>query len=218
MDLPPVSRPARRRALPGAVPPGYLQWRSSCVVHQRQEGYVAVYVRLFLGDVTSQQLRTLAQVLDRFGDGTVRLTIDQNILIPWVDQRSLRALFVALDGEWPRASGSAHCCGRHFVPPGAETCNLAVTSSREVARAIARRIEPDGTAPADAMAATTIKVSGCPNSCGQHHIADIGWHGAAKTVRGTTYPVYQLHLGGGVDANGARFGRQARQGRRQARP
>ncbi len=53
-----------------------------------------------------------------------------------------------------------------------------------------------------------IKISGCPNSCGQHHVADIGWHGAAKTVSGTTYPMYQLHLGGGVDASGARFGRQ----------
>ncbi|MCL2450720.1 MAG: nitrite/sulfite reductase, partial [Polyangiaceae bacterium] len=55
---------------------------------------------------------------------------------------------------------------------------------------------------------TIIKISCCPNSCGQHHIADIGWHGAAKTVDGTTYPMYQLHLGGGVDEAGARFGRQ----------
>jgi sulfite reductase beta subunit-like hemoprotein len=59
-----------------------------------------------------------------------------------------------------------------------------------------------------ALAATTIKISGCPNSCGQHHIADIGWHGAVKNVNGVAYPMYQLHLGGGIDEKGARFGRQ----------
>jgi sulfite reductase beta subunit-like hemoprotein len=92
--------------------------------------------------------------------------------------------------------------------PGAESCNLAVTSSRNVARAISERLElPDVTSNA-AIAGTSIKISGCPNSCGQHHVADIGWHGAAKTVNGTTFPMYQLHLGGGVDENGARFGRQ----------
>jgi sulfite reductase beta subunit-like hemoprotein len=63
-------------------------------------------------------------------------------------------------------------------------------------------------ASSSGISGTAIKISGCPNSCGQHHVADIGWHGGAKTVDGTTYPVYQLHLGGGVDARGARFGRQ----------
>jgi sulfite reductase beta subunit-like hemoprotein len=91
--------------------------------------------------------------------------------------------------------------------PGAESCNLAVTASRAVAGAIAERMElPDVSSAAGGK--TVIKISGCPNSCGQHHIADIGWHGAAKTVNGTTFPMYQLHLGGGVDENGARFGRQ----------
>jgi sulfite reductase beta subunit-like hemoprotein len=83
-----------------------------------------------------------------------------------------------------------------------------VTSSRNVARAISERLELPDASTLAGIDGTTIKVSGCPNSCGQHHIADIGWHGAAKTVSGTTYPMYQLHLGGGVDGNGARFGRQ----------
>jgi sulfite reductase beta subunit-like hemoprotein len=83
-----------------------------------------------------------------------------------------------------------------------------VTSSRNVARGIAERLELPDVSRLAADSGATIKISGCPNSCGQHHIADIGWHGAAKTVNGTAYPMYQLHLGGGVDANGARFGRQ----------
>jgi sulfite reductase (ferredoxin) len=189
------------------LPAGYLRWRSACVVDQRQDGYAAVYVRLFLGDVTSVQLRALAELLPRFGDGTLRLTIDQNILIPWVDRRSLPALFLAL-GAIGLARNDVHTAGDVTSCPGAESCNLAVTSSRNVARAISERLELPDMSSSAGLADTTIKISGCPNSCGQHHIADIGWHGAAKTVNGTAYPMYQLHLGGGVDAGGARFGRQ----------
>jgi sulfite reductase beta subunit-like hemoprotein len=191
----------------GALPEGYLRWRGSSVVDQRQDGFAAVYVRLFLGDVTSAQLRALAELLPRFGDGTLRLTIDQNLLIPWVDRRSLPALFVALR-DVGLARNDVHTASDVTSCPGAESCNLAVTSSRNVARAISERLERPDVASSAGMADTTIKISGCPNSCGQHHVADIGWHGAVKTVNGTAYPMYQLHLGGGVDPAGARFGRQ----------
>lgn len=191
----------------GPHPAGYLQWRSACALDQKQEGYAAVYVRLFLGDVTSAQMRALADLITRFGDGTLRLTIDQNLLIPWVDKRSLPALYVALR-EIGLARTDVHTARDVTSCPGAESCNLAVTSSRNVARAIAERLELPDVATTKAFADTTIKISGCPNSCGQHHVADIGWHGAAKTVNGVTYPMYQLHLGGGVDPSGARFGRQ----------
>ena len=152
-------------------------------------------------------MRALARIVPRFGDGTLRLTIDQNILIPWVDKRSLPALHVALR-EIGLARTDVHTAHDVTSCPGAESCNLAVTSSRNVARAISERLELPDAATVPGIDGTTIKISGCPNSCGQHHIADIGWHGAAKTVNGTTYPMYQLHLGGGVDESGARFGRQ----------
>ncbi len=205
-------RPRNRPAPPvtdGAAPqpPGYMAWRSGSVVDQQQDGYAAVYVRLFLGDITSAQMRALAAIAPRFGDGTVRLTIDQNIVLPWVDRRSLPALYAALR-EVDLARTDVHTAKDVLSCPGAESCNLAVTSSRNVARAIAERLELPDVAGNGAVADTTIKISGCPNSCGQHHVADIGWHGAAKTVNGTTYPMYQLHLGGGVDESGARFGRQ----------
>lgn len=192
---------------PVGQPSGYMAWRSGCVVDQRQDGYAAVYVRLFLGDITSAQLRALSELVPRFGDGTVRLTIDQNILIPWVDSRSLPSLHLALR-EIGLARTDIHTAHDVTSCPGAESCNLAVTSSRNVARAISERLQLPDLAASEGVLNTAVKVSGCPNSCGQHHIADIGWHGAAKTVNGTTYPVYQLHLGGGIDANGARFGRQ----------
>jgi sulfite reductase beta subunit-like hemoprotein len=206
----PKNRPAAAVAVDegrGTLPGGYLQWRSTSVVEQRQDGFAAVYVRLFLGDVTSVQLRALAELLPRFGDGTLRLTVDQNILVPWVDRRSLPALYLALR-EVGLARSDVHTASDVTSCPGAESCNLAVTSSRNVARAISERLELSDVSASAGMADTTIKISGCPNSCGQHHIADIGWHGAVKTVNGTAYPMYQLHLGGGVAPEGARFGRQ----------
>jgi sulfite reductase beta subunit-like hemoprotein len=204
----PVNPPAPPVEIPqGRAAEGYLAWRSASVVDQRQDGYAAVYVRLLLGDITSAQMRALADLLSRFGDGTLRLTIDQNLLLPWVDRRSLPALYAALQAIGLAQTG-VHTARDVTSCPGAETCNLAVTSSRNVARAIADRLEHQDVGSSSALAGTTIKISGCPNSCGQHHVADIGWHGAAKTVGGKTYPMYQLHLGGGVDPEGARFGRQ----------
>lgn len=187
--------------------PGYLSWKAASVVDQRQDGYAAVYARLFLGDISSEGLRALARIVRRFGDGTVRFTIDQNILIPWVDRRSLPALFAELSAAG-LARLDVHTARDVTSCPGADTCNLAVTGSRRLAAAISRRLEAPDVEGLDALASTTIKVSGCPHSCGQHHIADIGFHGAAARTGGVAYPVYQLHLGGGVDASGARFGRQ----------
>jgi sulfite reductase beta subunit-like hemoprotein len=203
----PSNPPAPPVEGPASTPDGYLAWRSSNVIDQRQDGYATVYVRLFLGDITSEQMRALAQLLGRFGDGTVRLSIDQNMVIPWVDRRSLPSLYTALR-EIGLARTGVHTARDVTSCPGAESCNLAVTASRSVAGAIAERLELPDVSSSAGMEKTVIKISGCPNSCGQHHIADIGWHGAAKTVNGTTYPMYQLHLGGGVDEGGARFGRQ----------
>jgi sulfite reductase beta subunit-like hemoprotein len=203
----PATAPAPPVTEVGPRAAGYLAWHASAVFTQKQAGHSAVYVRLPLGDVTSAQLRALGRLATRFGDGSVRLTIDQNLLLPWVDSRSLPSLhreLVKLDlAELDRQTArDVTSC------PGAETCNLAVTSSRQLARAVSDRLaEMDARALA-AFPTTSIKVSGCPNSCGQHHVADVGFHGAAKTNGGVTVPMYQLHLGGGVDENGARFGRQ----------
>ena len=199
VPAPPVTEPGRG--------PQYFAWRASSVVAQKGDQHVAVYVRLLLGDITSAQMRELGRVATELGDGTVRLTIDQNILIPWVDKRSLPTLFARLSAA-DLARLDLHTARDVTSCQGADTCNLAVTSSRAVARAISDKLEAEGLGAHGAAAKTIIKVSGCPNSCGQHHIADLGFHGGAKTVGGTTLPVYQLHLGGGVDAQGARFGRQ----------
>ena len=211
-DLVFEERPARKPAPPVVTserPSGYLAWRASAVVDQKQQGYRAVHVRLRLGDVSSTQLRGLAEIVDRFGDGSLRFTIDQNVLVPWVDLRSLPALYIELQ-KLDLARLHIHTARDVTSCPGADTCNLAVTASRRLASAIAERLDEPDARDLSAIAKTTLKVSGCPNSCGQHHIADIGFHGGAKTfhAEGRTVPIYQLHLGGGVDEHGARFGKQ----------
>ena len=194
---------------PAARGQGYLAWRASSVTDQRDDGYAAVYIRLYLGDMTSAVMRAIGRLATRYGDGTVRTTIDQNIVLPWVHKDNLAALHAELE---PLGLGKLDLRTARDVLscPGASSCNLAVTASRSLGAAITERLDaPDASALA-AMAGTSIKISGCPHSCGQHHVADIGFHGAARTVPGSgiTVPVYQLHLGGGVDENGARFGRQ----------
>jgi sulfite reductase beta subunit-like hemoprotein len=205
----PHAKPAAPVIEENGGPPatGYLSWKSSSVFEQKQQGYAGVYIRLLLGDITSVQLRALGRIAQHYGDGSVRLTIDQNILIPWVDKRSLPALYRTLT-EFGLARLDLHTAKDVTSCPGAETCNLAVTASRSLAAEISQRLEEPDARSLAAVAGTKIKISGCPNSCGQHHIADIGFHGGAKTVNGVTVPVYQLHLGGGVDERGARFGKQ----------
>jgi sulfite reductase beta subunit-like hemoprotein len=186
--------------------PELLAWRAGAIVAQKQAGWVFVHVRLVLGDATSTQMRALGDIATRFGNGTLTFTIDQNIVLPWVDARSVPALFAELSALDLARTG-IHTARDVTSCPGAETCSLAVTASRSLADAVMTRLDaPDAVAVRDL--GTTIKISGCPHSCGQHHIADLGWHGGAKTVDGVTVPVYQLHLGGGVDARGAKFGRQ----------
>jgi sulfite reductase (NADPH) hemoprotein beta-component len=189
--------------------PQYLAWRASNVYAQDQAGYAAVVIRRALGKVTAEEFRALARLCVGFADGSARTTVDQNVMLRYVPLARLPALFEALDAAGLARPG-AGTVADVTTCPGAESCNLAVTASRQVGEAIAARVEGDvALAPALELARTaTIKVSGCPNSCGQHHVADIGFHGAAKRVGERTAPVYQLHLGGGVDDRGARFGRQ----------
>ncbi|MGH7285619.1 MAG: nitrite/sulfite reductase [Polyangiaceae bacterium] len=212
-DLVPALSPKREPAPPiesTERAAGYLAWRADAVVDQKQQGYAAVHVRLVLGDITSAQMRGLGLILGKFGDGSARITVDQNILIPWVHVKSLPAIHQELAAIGLAALGR-NTASDVVSCPGASSCNLAVTSSRALATAITDRLAKDDAVDLAGAHDATIKISGCPHSCGQHHVADIGWHGGAKHAfgkDGPSIPTYQLHLGGGVDARGARFGRQ----------
>jgi sulfite reductase beta subunit-like hemoprotein len=194
---------ARRES---AAEDGFAEFLRSNCVKQRQAGYYAVIARLERGDVTSAQLRGAARLARQFSDGTVRLTNEQNFLFRFIPEASLTALHAEL-----LALGLGRPGARTIYDvtscPGADTCNLAVTRSRELATAISQRlVEANGLV--DAARELDVKISGCPNSCGQHHVAAFGFHGTMRRIEGSAVPEYQLHLGGGIDGAGATFGRQ----------
>jgi sulfite reductase beta subunit-like hemoprotein len=208
---------------PGAAPdlqarnaasgtPEFRAWAATNTRPQRQRGYAIAFITLPRGDITADQFEAVARIAGRWGDGTVRTTIDQNLVLRWVRTEDLPALHRDLAA----AGLGAGEAGRLLDPtacPGAESCKIAVTGSRELALALkkdlAARATNGGREIVAAAADLTIKISGCPNSCGQHHVAGIGFHGAAKNVGDRAVPAYLMLLGGGVDGEGAHFGRRS---------
>jgi sulfite reductase beta subunit-like hemoprotein len=184
-----------------------LAWRQTNAIAQRQSEYAIAIVRLDLGDLTSGQLRLLARLAQSYGDGTVRLSPDQNVFLRWVPQSDVSSLFQRLAAAG-LANKDAATVRDVTSCPGAESCRLAVTQSRGVARSVAEVLEtrPDLVRVA---AAASIKVSGCPNGCGQHHIATIGLQGSIRKVDGRAVPQYFVLVGGHASSGGSAFGRLA---------
>ncbi len=144
-------------------------WRRTNAKPQRQQGYVVPIVRLLLGDITAGQLRAVAGLAAAFGDGTVRLTPDQNIFLRWVPEDLLPQLHERLAAAGLARAGASTIADVTSCP-GAESCKLAVTQSRGLGRELASALEARPEIARDAEQAS-IKISGCPNGCGQHHIA-----------------------------------------------
>lgn len=183
------------------------QWRARNVTAQRQPGYSLVTISLPLGDLTGEQFRVIADLSAAYGDGDVRVTIDQDLVFRWVRERDVPALYTRI-----AAAGLAHAEGG--LPtnvtscPGAESCRLAVTQSRGLGRLLREGLEarPD---LAEAAQGLKIKMSGCPNGCGQHHVATIGFQGSIRKLDGRAVPQYFVMVGGGATDEGASFGRLA---------
>jgi len=187
-----------------AVNGTFKRWMVTNVMGQKQAGYSTVTVRLRLGDITSSQMRALAKIIRRYCGGFVRATIEQNLQLRWVRNEHVAALFSELepiglaDPEAGKLYDVTSC-------PGAETCQLGISASRGLSRALEARFKEVGLAGAD-IEDIHIKVSGCPNSCGQHHIADIGFFGGARKVNEHLAPHFQLMLGGLAEEGVAKFG------------
>ncbi len=202
---------------PGVVPnlvpvfmPGddaYLRWRATNVRPQRQFGYVQAITTVPLGDLTSEQMRVIAELASAYGDGTIRVTVDQDLVFRWVRERHLRDLHKRLAAAG-LGLAEAGTVADVTSCPGAESCRLAVTQSRGLGRLLEDylRARPDLIAAADGA---HIKISGCPNGCGQHHIATIGFQGSVRRLGGRAVPQYFVMVGGGTTAEGASFARTA---------
>jgi sulfite reductase (NADPH) hemoprotein beta-component len=182
-------------------------WERTSVRQQRQTDHAIVIIRLPLGDITAGQLRALALLASSFGDGTVRLTIDQNIFLRWVPVGALEALFRRLAAIGLAEAGAGTIADVTSCP-GAESCKLAVTQSRGLGRVLSDTLaaRPD---LVQAASDAAIKISGCPNGCGQHHIATLGFQGSVRKVEGRAVPQYFVMVGGGVSSEGATFARLA---------
>ena len=185
----------------------FESWSRSNVFKQKQPGYIGVHVRCPLGDVTVAQMRGLAQLARQFTGGRLRLTIRQNIFLPWVPEQAVLPVYQTLT-KLGLASAGADELVDVTRCPGADTCQIAITRSKGLAAAMEGMFN-NGARPlldAEALKHVQLKISGCPNSCGQHHIADLGFSGAAKTVNGKTVPHYRIYVGGGTTLDHATFG------------
>jgi len=185
----------------------FLMWQRSNVVRQKQEGRLAVYVTLPLGALRAEQLRQLAALSAKYGDGTVRTTVDQNLVLRHIPEAALPALYREL-----RAAeldlGQAGTFTDVVSCPGADTCAIAVTTSRRMAGSLRRHLEHRPELADDAgLAGARVLISGCPNGCGQHHLGTIGFQGGLRKIGGRALPVYHLSVGGGVEGSTARFAR-----------
>jgi sulfite reductase beta subunit-like hemoprotein len=185
----------------------YSRWRTTNVRPQKQFGFAIATATVPLGDLSSAQMRVLGELARAYGDGTVRVTPDQNLLFRWVNASDVRQLYrrLAAAGLGLAEAGTvadvASC-------PGAESCRLAVTQSRGLGRLLEEQLRsrPDLIEAADGA---RIKISGCPNGCGQHHIATFGFQGSVRRVGGRAVPQYFVMVGGGMVEGGARFARLA---------
>ncbi len=201
-ERPPAARPAGGLPAPTADP-AYRRWHATSVLAQKQAGWAAVHVRLVRGDATADQFRALARIARDFGDGTVRTTNQQNVVLRWVATGALPAVHARL-AEAGLALPGAERLVDVTSCPGADTCQLGITSSRGLALALIEMIERDLPDLADEPG-VRIKISGCPNACGQHHIAGIGLFGGARKYHGEQAPAYQLLLGARLRGADSRY-------------
>ena len=182
----------------------YVRWHHANVVRGAANGSISTYAHADLGDITADQFRALAAIQREFSAG-VRLTNRQNVVFRDLTDDRLPLLFDRLSAIGMAEPGAE--LARDVVAcPGADTCNLAVTQSRGLAKAISDRLEEEGLADVGGI---RINISGCTNSCGQHHAADIGFFGAERRVDGRSAPGYQMLLGGYVGEEQIHFGDKA---------
>ncbi len=182
----------------------YRKWELANVVRGRANGTVSAYAHAKLGDITTVQFRQLADIQREF-DVEIRITNRQNFVLRGLTDDQLAPLYGRLvEADMHRAGAEM---ARDVVScPGADTCNLAVTQSRGLAHDIDRALDEAGLAE---VGGVRVNISGCTNSCGQHHISDIGFMGFERRAHGRAAPGYQMLLGGRVGQMEVQFGEKA---------
>ena len=201
-DAPAAGSHASRNG--GAVNPrdGFDVWRRTNALRQSQKPWYSVYVVLPIGDATADQMHALAEMARKYANGRIRTAVSQNFVFRWVHEDDLPAVHAEL-ADIGLAEDHAMTISDVTTCPGADTCSIGVTSSKGLGTELRARILAGNGKYRDPLVNDIkIKVSGCPNSCGQHHIADIGFYGMAIRNGERQIPAFQLLLGGNAQGEG----------------
>jgi sulfite reductase beta subunit-like hemoprotein len=198
---PTPGEPPRNSHRPG---PEFERWRETNVRRQRQEGYVAVTVTVPMGNLSFEQFRGLAEIMRRFSGGTARTQQNQNLVLRWVRAEALPTLHAKLTAL-ELGAAEAGLIADVVTCPGTDTCSLAITASQRLGFVLRDAILEMGIDD-PLVREIPIKVSGCPNGCGLHHLGAIGLQGSSFKAGRTEIPCYDLFLGGGNYIGGDKYG------------
>ena len=197
-----IKRPIRITDESGnSIPDGYARWLKTNTVKQKQSDYHSIFITLEAGDITASQLNALADLIRDFSsEGKARFGFVQNVALRYVHEDDLPRLYSNL-----LESGLAKSGALTMTAPigcsGTTSCNLALTNSHRLAKEIQRKLLELKFDEDDDLSDSSIKISGCPNSCGQHGIATIGFFGGGGRVGKDMYANYQMSLGGRSDGD-----------------
>jgi sulfite reductase (ferredoxin) len=198
-------KPASLLQIEPVRPEGFDTWQRINVYQQRQEGYSTVTIALPLGDITGPQLRKVADLARKYVKETIRSTVEQNLVLRWVSNADLPALYTELK-EANLATAVAETIVDVASCPGTDTCKLGISASRGLAGELRERLAAKNAELDEVIGGLRIKISGCFNSCGQHHISDLGFYGVSRKKGNHVVPHFQVLLGGEWQNNAGTYG------------
>jgi sulfite reductase beta subunit-like hemoprotein len=191
-------------ASPNGDGTAFERFRASNVTPQRQDGFSAVEIQVVRGDLSPEQFRGLAEIMRRYSGGYARTTVHQNLVLRWVRDETLYEVWRALT-ELGLGEHGAHEIVDVVSCPGTDSCKLGITSSMGLNAAVRQRVS-EMQIEDPLTKRVHIKMSGCPNGCSQHHIANIGFYGASMKVGEHTIPAYVAHIGGNYEGGEVIYG------------
>jgi sulfite reductase beta subunit-like hemoprotein len=204
-----IERAARKNTLqvldPRTSDPDFQSWVRDSVIEHQVAGFRGVHVRIKLGDLTADRARNLAGIVRRFSSNQLRISIEQNIYLPWVREESLWDLYIAL-GELSLAERGAGTITDVTTCPGSDTCRLGIASAKGLGGAISSAFNNGLAKYSELARPLRVKISGCPNGCAHHSVANIGFYAAALSKDGRGVPAHFVTVGGRVRGDDAQFG------------
>jgi sulfite reductase (ferredoxin) len=185
--------------------PAFQEWAYDSVIEHKDPEYRGVHVRIKLGDLTAQRARQLADISRRFSASQLRISVEQNIYLPWVHHTDLVDLYSAL-GNVSLGDSGVGTIADVTTCPGSDTCRLGIASAKGLGSALDEALGAISIRRLEATGPLKIKISGCPNGCAQHSIANIGFYSAALTHNDRTVPAHFVTVGGQAEGAAAQFG------------